>query len=128
MRMALLAMEKCTHKFIHDHNELSSKAEYLKYKNYVEQRDNIRTQQTGTLAIASGPILVDSNQFFLIILLQILAITRAASDGNYKRHCQLFKKPHTISFASTMNMQIELNICNTPISFVNMKTARRSNK
>lgn len=58
MRMALLAMEKCTHKFIHDHNELSSKAEFLKYKNYVEQRDNIRTQQTGTVAIAIWSIII----------------------------------------------------------------------
>lgn len=49
MRIALSSLEKCTHKFIREHSELSTKVEFLKYKNYVEQRENIRSQQTGNL-------------------------------------------------------------------------------
>lgn len=49
MRIALSSLEKCTHKFVREHSELSTKVEFLKYKNYVEQRENIRSQQTGNL-------------------------------------------------------------------------------
>lgn len=43
MRQTLSTLEKNTHKFIQEHNDLSNKAEYLKFKNYVEERNRFRS-------------------------------------------------------------------------------------
>lgn len=43
MRQTLSALGKNTHKFIQQHNDLTGKAEHLKYKSYVEERGNYRS-------------------------------------------------------------------------------------
>ena len=43
MRQTLSKLEKNTHKFVKEHNDLSTKVEYLKFKSYVEERNSLRT-------------------------------------------------------------------------------------
>lgn len=47
MRKTLTALERNTHKFIQEHNDLSKKAEHLKYKCFIEERYDCRSGQTG---------------------------------------------------------------------------------
>lgn len=42
MRQTLSKLEKNTRKFVKEHNNLSSKVEYLKFKSYAEERKSMR--------------------------------------------------------------------------------------
>lgn len=42
MRKALSDLSKNTHKFIQETSELTKKAEYCKYRSYIEERDSYR--------------------------------------------------------------------------------------
>lgn len=43
LRQTASSLEKITHKFTRELNELSGNAEHLKYKSYVEERNNCRS-------------------------------------------------------------------------------------
>lgn len=63
MRQTLSKLEKDTHKFVQKHNDLSSKVEYLKFKSYVEERNNLRSG-SGELFLFSS-IKIDSQLIYL---------------------------------------------------------------
>lgn len=43
MRQTLSTLERNTHNFVKEHTNLSNKVEYLKFKSYVEERNNFRS-------------------------------------------------------------------------------------
>lgn len=47
MRRTIIALGKNTHKFIKEHNNMCRKVEDIKYKDYMEQRFNYRSGQSG---------------------------------------------------------------------------------
>lgn len=43
LRQTLSTLQKSTHQFVREHNELSSHVQYLKYRNFVEDRNSYRS-------------------------------------------------------------------------------------
>lgn len=76
MRQTLSKLGKNTQKFVQEHNDLSTKVEYLKFKSYVDERNSLRSG-SGELLLLLFPlkliyqlIYLEFRFFFYLLILR----------------------------------------------------------
>lgn len=113
MRQTLSKLEKNTRKFVKEHNNLSSKVEYMKFKSYAEERKSLRAG-SGKLFFQRRYLdfrsLLNCCGFFHFFFSKIRGIIRTASERNCVVRCRNYKRPRIISYVNMMCWQIGPNI------------------